>query len=161
MDWNWIWYVLAAVLALVGVGGLIVPVLPGVPLLFAGMLLAAWADGFAHIGWPTLSVLGALTLLSVVIDMLASVFGAQRVGASRLALVGALVGGLVGVLFMPVGLFAGPFAGALAGELISSRQVGKATKVGLGTSLGILVGMALKLALAAAMFGVFALAWWV
>jgi len=161
MDWNLMWYVLAVVLALVGVAGLIVPVLPGVPLLFAGMLLAAWADGFEHLSWPTLTVLGVLTLLSVAIDVLASVFGARRVGASRLALVGALIGGLAGVLFMPIGLFAGPFAGALAGELVSSRHVGKATKVGVGTSLGILVGMALKLALAAAMFGVFALAWWV
>jgi len=161
VDWNALWYVLALMLALIGLVGLVIPAVPGVPLVFAGMLLAAWADGFEHISTLVLVVLGVLTLASVVIDILSSVFGAQRVGASRLALLGAFVGTLAGMFFLPWGLFIGPFAGALAGEYLYSRKLGKATRVGVGTSLGIMVGMAIKLALTVVMFGVFALAWWI
>jgi len=161
VEFHFLWYALALVLALIGLAGLIVPAVPGVPLVFAGMLLAAWADGFERIGAFVLIVLGALTLVSVVIDVLSSVLGAQRVGASRLALVGAFVGGLAGMFFLPLGLFIGPFAGALAGEWLYTRKLGKAAKVGVGTSVGILIGMTLKLALTVAMLGVFALAWWI
>jgi len=161
VEFNFLWYVLALVLALTGLAGLIVPAVPGVPLVFAGMLLVAWADGFERIGAFVLIVLGVLTLVSVVIDVLSSVLGAQRVGASRLALAGAFVGGLAGMFFLPLGLFVGPFAGALTGELLYGRKLGKAAKVGVGTSVGIIIGMALKLALTVAMLGVFALAWWI
>jgi len=161
MEWNILWYVLALVLAFIGLVGLVIPAVPGVPLVFAGMLLAAWVDGFEHIGTLVLVVLGMLTLASVVIDVLSSVFGAQRVGASRLALLGAFVGTLAGMFFLPWGLFIGPFAGATTGEYLYSRKPGKAARVGVGTSLGIALGMALKLALTVVMFGVFALAWWI
>ena len=62
---------------------------------------------------------------------------------------------------MPIGLFVGPFAGALIGEYLHERNLGKATKVGLGTWLGIVLGVALKLGLAMAMIAVFAVAWFV
>ena len=146
MDHSFILYLLAGLLVLVGIAGIVLPALPGVPLVFAGLLLAAWADGFAHVGWLPLVVLGVLTLISLVLDLLSTVIGAQRVGASRLALAGSVIGTVVGLFFMPIGLFAGPFAGALIGEYVHGRQLGKAAKVGFGTWLGIVLG-------------VFALAW--
>jgi uncharacterized protein YqgC (DUF456 family) len=157
-------YVLAALLVVVGLIGIVLPALPGLPLVFAGMLLAAWADGFEHIGAVTLVVLGVLTLLSLAVDFWATAAGAKRVGASRLALVGAVIGTLVGLLFAPIGLFAGPFAGAALGELLHLRRIdyrvlGQATRVGFGTWFGIVFGVALKLMLACAMLGLFALAW--
>ncbi|MGN6513777.1 MAG: DUF456 domain-containing protein [Lysobacteraceae bacterium] len=157
-------YVIAAVLVLVGVAGIVLPALPGVPLVFAGMLLAAWADGFHRIGAATLVVLGALTLLSLGADFWATAVGAKRVGASRLAIAGALLGMLAGFWFGPIGLFAGPFAGAALGELVTLRRLdgdglGRATRVGFGTWLGIVLGVALKLMLAFAMLGLFAWAW--
>ncbi|GHE33861.1 DUF456 domain-containing protein [Vulcaniibacterium thermophilum] len=160
MDFQTVWYVIAALLVLVGIAGVILPALPGLPLVFAGMLVAAWADGFDKVGPLMLTVLGLLTLLSLGIDVLAASVGAKRVGASRLALAGAVIGTFVG-LFVggPVGLFAGPFVGALAGELIHVRKLGPATKVGLATWLGIVVGTVLKLGLAFAMLALFALAW--
>ena len=141
------------------------PVLPGVPLMFAGMLLAAWAGDFQTIGAPTLIVLTVLTLVSVAVDFWATAHGAKRVGASRTAMWGAAIGTVVGLLFGLPGLVFGPFAGALAGELLHHRslhphRVGHATKVGAGTWVGLLLGTALKLALAFAMLGLFALAWW-
>ena len=165
MDWSGILYLLAFTLALIGMAGIILPALPGLPLVFAGMLLAAWTDGFEHVGpWP-LVILGVLTALSFAVDFWATAVGAQRVGASRSALVGTVVGTFAGLFFGLPGLFIGPFAGAVTGELISLRRLqatdlGQATRVGVGTWIGIALGVALKLALAVLMLAIFALAWW-
>lgn len=159
MDYSFIFYLIAGLLVVVGLAGIILPALPGVPLVFIGLLVAAWTDGFERVGWLPLVVLGVLTLISVVIDVLSTVIGAQKVGASKLALLGAAIGTVVGLFFMPIGLFVGPFAGALVGEYVHGRQLGQATKVGIGTWLGIVLGVALKLGLAMAMIGLFAAAW--
>ncbi|WP_454831227.1 DUF456 domain-containing protein [Pseudoxanthomonas wuyuanensis] len=159
MDIDTLYYAVAALLIVVGIAGVILPVLPGLPLVFVGMLLAAWAGDFQQVGWVSLTALGLLTLLSVAVDFLATMVGAQRVGASRKALLGALIGTFAGLFFGPVGLFAGPFVGALLGELWHGRQIGQAAKVGFGTWLGIVLGVVLKLGLAFAMIGLFAFAW--
>lgn len=159
MDPTPIYYVLAGLLILVGIAGTVLPALPGLPLVFAGMLLAAWAGNFQEVGWVPLLILGLLTLLSLGIDFLATSLGAKRVGASKLAVAGAVLGTFAGLFFGPVGLFAGPFVGALGGELIHGREVRQATKVGFGTWLGIVFGVVLKLGLAFAMVGLFAFAW--
>ena len=78
-----------------------------------------------------------------------------------LALIGAVVGTFAGLFFGPVGLFVGPFVGALLGELWHGKELGQATKVGLGTWLGIVLGIVLKLGLAFGMLGLFAFAWFV
>ena len=154
-----LYYALAVILILVGIAGVILPALPGLPLVFIGMLLAAWAGDFQQIGWVTLVVLGLLTLLSVAVDFFATLVGAKRVGASKKALWGAVLGTFVGIFFGPIGLFAGPLVGALLGELWHGKEIGQATKVGLGTWLGIVLGVVLKLGLAFAMLGLFVFAW--
>ena len=157
-------YVLAVVLVLVGLAGIVLPALPGVPLVFAGLLVAAWADGFHRIGVATLVVLGVLTVLSLGVDLWATAVGAKRVGASRLAIIGAVFGTLAGIWLGPIGLVFGPFAGAAVGELIALRKLdgaglGQATRVGVGTWFGLVFGVVLKIALAFAMLGLFAWAW--
>ena len=159
-----LYYLIAVALVVIGLIGTVLPALPGLPLVFAGMLLAAWAGGFEQISVATVVVLGLLTLASLAIDFWATAHGAKRVGASRLAIIGAIVGTFAGLLFGPVGIFVGPFAGALVGELLHGRRLGigplgQATKVGAGTWLGIVFGVVLKLTLAFAMIGLFALAW--
>lgn len=158
-------YVLGAILVLIGLAGIVLPALPGLPLVFAGMVLAAWAEHFTRIGIGTLVALGVLTLLSVAVDFWAAALGAKRVGASRLAIAGAIIGTVAGLFFGIVGVFIGPFCGAVAGELMHGRRldpaaIGQATKVGVGTWLGIVFGIALKLTLALAMLALFAWAWW-
>lgn len=165
MDTQSIWYAIAIVLVLVGLAGIVLPALPGLPLVFVGMLVAAWAGGFEQVGGWTLLVLAVLTLVSIGVDFLASAAGARRVGASRLAVGGALAGTVVGLFFGLVGVFVGPFVGAVAGELVArrgfgQRAIGQAAKVGIGTWFGLFVGIVLKLTLAFAMIGIFALAWW-
>jgi uncharacterized protein YqgC (DUF456 family) len=151
-------YVLAALLILVGFAGTILPVVPGVPLVFLGMLLAAWTDGFQHAGVFTLVVLGLLALTALLVDFVAGLLGAKKVGASRLALFGAAVGTVVGNFFGIPGLLLGPFAGALLGEHHSGGTMRRATDVGIAAWLGFLLGAVFKLALCFAMLGIFALA---
>lgn len=165
MDPTALFYLMAAALILIGLIGTVLPALPGLPLVFAGMLLAAWAGGFQQVGIPMLVLLGGLTLVSLAIDFWATALGARRVGASRKAIVGAMLGTFAGLFFGPLGLLLGPFAGALAGELWHRRRfggsdLGDAAKIGFGTWLGILFGIVLKLGLAFAMLGLFALDWW-
>ena len=157
-------HAIAAILVLVGLAGTILPALPGLPLVFAGLLLSAWADGFQNVDWGWMLPLGLLTLLSLVVDFWATAMGAKRVGASRSAVIGSVIGTFAGLFFGPIGLLAGPFAGALAGELIHRRRLhgddlAHATRIGIGTWLGVVFGIALKLALAFGMIGMFAIAW--
>lgn len=146
-------------LALVGLAGAILPMLPGTPLVLAGLVLAAWADGFAHVGWPTLMMLSVLTAAAYGAELLATTLGAKRAGASRLGLAGALIGTFAGMFFGLAGLIAGPFLGAVAGEYLARRDLYHAGNVGLGSWLGLVVGGAAKLALAFTMVGVFILGW--
>ena len=153
-------YALAVLLVLIGLMGVVLPALPGLPFVFAGMLLAAWADGFREIGWVTLVILGLMTAVSFFVDFWATAHGAKRWGASKYAVWGAVLGTFAGLFIMPpVGLFVGPFLGALIGELIHGKEIRKAAQVGFGTWLGIMFAIVLKLGLAFAMIGVFAFAW--
>ncbi len=154
-------WILAILLMLAGALGIVLPALPGVPLLFAGMLLAAAIEDFQRIGWLTLGVLGLLALLSVLIEFTASALGARRVGASARAVWGALLGTIVGIFFGVPGLVLGPFLGAVVGELTAHGQVLQAGRVGIATWLGLVFGTLAKLAIACAMIGVFVLAYFV
>ncbi len=155
---DWLWYGLAALLVIGGLAGTILPVLPGVPMVFLGLWLAAWADDFSHVGAGILWLLGAMALLSVVIDLLASLLGAQRAGATRGGLVGAGLGTVIGFFFGLPGIVLGPLAGAVIGELLYRRGLGTAAEVGLATWIALLVAAALKLALVFVMLGIFILA---
>jgi hypothetical protein len=154
-----LWLVLAVVLVCVGVAGSVLPALPGVPLVFAGLLLAAWAGDFQQVTWVPLVVLGLLTVMSFVIDLAATALGAKRVGATKLAVLGAALGTLGGLFLGLPGLVLGPFVGAVAGELLSHGQVQQATRAGLATWMGLIFGTLAKLALVFTMLGVFALAY--
>jgi uncharacterized protein YqgC (DUF456 family) len=149
------WWVLAIALIIGGVFGTFLPVLPGAALVFGGMLLAAWIDEFQRIGWITLTILGVLTALVFFIDVVAALLGAKRVGASRLAIVGAAVGTVVGMFFGIVGVLIAPFVGAVLGELIARGRIDHAARVGFGTWLGMVVGALAKMAVVLAMIGVF------
>jgi uncharacterized protein YqgC (DUF456 family) len=158
MDALTIYYVIAGLLILAGIAGTILPALPGVPLVFAGMLLAAWANDFQEVPVWVIVLLGAMTLVSLAVDFFASLLGAKRAGASKKALWGAALGTVVGMFLGIPGLLLGPFVGAVAGEMIGGREWREASKIGFGTWLGIAVGTALKLALAFGMLGIFVLA---
>lgn len=150
-------WVLGVALVLVGLAGLFFPAIPGAVLVFAGLVVAAWADDFAYAGWGTLTVLGVLALLTYPADFLASAFGARRYGASPRAVTGAVIGAVVGIFFGLVGVLLGPFLGAVIGEFSAQRHLGQAGRAGFGATVGIVLGTAAKLALAFTMLGIFAI----
>jgi uncharacterized protein YqgC (DUF456 family) len=155
MDPIW-WWALAIALIVVGVIGTFLPVLPGVILIFGGMLLGAWIDNFERVGWVTLVILGVLTGLVLVVDIVSGLLGAKRVGASRLAIIGAAIGTVVGLAFGIVGVLIAPFIGAVIGEVITRGKLAPAARVGVATWIGMVVGALAKLAFVLAMLGVFA-----
>jgi uncharacterized protein YqgC (DUF456 family) len=151
-------YLLAALLILVGLAGAILPMLPGIPMLFGGIWLAAAVDNYQHLGKWWLLAIGLLGAVGVITDFVASTLGAKRVGASPRALWGAGAGTLLGMFFGIPGLIFGPFAGALLGELASGTSVLRSTHVGMATWLGLLFGTLLKLVISCVMIGLFAVA---
>jgi uncharacterized protein len=151
--------IVGAVLVAVGLAGIIVPALPGVPLVFAGLILAASADGFQKVGVVTLVVLGLLTALSFVVDFAAAALGAKKMGASKWALLGSALGVFVGLFFGLPGLLLGPFVGAVVAELVTRRDWKQAGRSGVGAWIGFLLGAIGKLTLAFAMLGIFLAAW--
>lgn len=158
--WPILGWTLALVLVVAGLVGTLLPILPGAPLVFFGLWLIALIDGYRHVGWPTLTLLGLIVVLTVVIDFAASALGARKVGASRQAVTGALLGSIVGLFFGLPGLLLGPFVGAVIGELVAQSRVEHAARVGIATWLGLLAGSIAKLALCLTMLLVFAFAWW-
>lgn len=146
---------LGAVMVVVGIAGTVLPILPGILLVFGGLFVAAWADGFQRVGLGGLSIIGVLALLSFGADFIATLLGAKRVGASPLALAGAAIGAVIGVFFGIVGVFIGPFIGAVVGEYLARGRVVQAGKVGLGTWLGLLVAAVAKVVIAFLMIAVF------
>jgi len=148
------WLCALALIAL-GLAGLIFPALPGAPLLFLGLLAAAWVEDFQYVGTRTLAVLGVLALLTYGVDLWAAMFGAKRFGASKRAVLGAVIGSVVGIFFGIPGVIFGPFIGAVFGELLAQGGVRQAARAGVGASTGVVLGVALKLALAFGMLGVF------
>ena len=156
MDWTIIWWVLAVLIVIGGLVGTVIPSLPGVPLIFGSLLLAAWADGFEHVGVTTLAILGGLAVLAWLVDFLAAALGAKRLGASQRAFWGAAFGAIAGMFFGIPGLVLGPFVGAVVAELSGGKDVKQAGRAGYGAWIGVVIGTAAKLAIAFLMVGIFA-----
>ena len=151
-------YIIAGILIIVGLVGTVLPALPGLPLMFCGMLLGAWAGDFKEISVWTIVLLAILMLVSVAVDFLATLLGAKKFGASKKAMLGAAIGTLAVFVFSIPGLILGPFVGAIIGEMMDGKEWRAATKTGFGTWLGLAIGTALKLALAFCMLGIFVMA---
>ncbi|WP_434635132.1 DUF456 domain-containing protein [Chromobacterium sp. CV08] len=151
-------YLAAALMVVAGLAGTVLPALPGLPLLFGGLLLASWLDNFQHLGAISLTVLAVLAALGLLIDFVAGLLGAKATGASKQALWGAFIGSLVGLFFGIAGVVLGPLIGAVVGEFIARKDAFQAGKVGIGTFVGFLVGAVAKVACAFAMLATAALA---
>ena len=96
------------------------------------------------VGVHYIAIMGALTLLSVLVDYIAGVWGAKKAGSSRFGMFGAALGIVVGLFFGPIGILVGPWLGAFAGEYLVLRDVNQAVGVATGTVIGIFAGIAFK-----------------
>lgn len=152
---NVLLWVLGIVLVVVGLVGIILPALPGTILIFAGLAIAAWADGFSRVGIATLVVIGVIAAASYGVDFVAAALGVKRLGASPRAMVGAGLGTLLGLFLGLPGLVLGPFLGAMLGELSANRDFARAGRAGLAAWLGFAIGAVVKVALAFSMIAIF------
>jgi uncharacterized protein YqgC (DUF456 family) len=148
-------FILAASLVVAGIVGLAFPALPGAPLLFLGLVIAAWAEDFQYVGTGTLTALALIAILTYAVDLAAGAFGVQRFGASSRAMAGAAIGALVGIFFGLIGVIVGPFLGAAIAELTLAGELRAAGRAGIGATIGLAIGTAAKIALAFAMLGIF------
>ena len=147
--------IFALLLMAVGVAGSILPGLPSTPLVLIAAIAHKIYFGPAGAAWWVLALLAMFTVLSLVMDYAASVYGAKRLGATWRGAVGAIVGGLIGLFFNLPGILLGPFVGAALFEMAGGREWKAASKAGVGATLGLLAGALGKVACCVAMMGLF------
>ncbi len=151
-------------LLFLGLVGAVLPMLPGPFLIWLGALLWAWGDGFERVGWPTLIVLGALTLIAWSSDLFLNAVVSRRAGASWKSIGGAIVGGIAGGLLLsgwiPVlgtllGAAAGGVAGMWAVEYLDKRNFRAARAAVRAYLASMALAAALEVTLAIVMIGIF------
>jgi len=149
-------FALTLVAMLVGLIGIVLPVIPGTVVIFLAALLYALFEGFQTVGWPTLVLLGLMTTVAVTADIWASSIGAKAGGASGWSVVAGLVGGLVGfiVFSLPGGLL-GAILGVLLTEILRLGDWRQALKAGGGWALGWALATVVQLGLGLAMVAIF------
>jgi hypothetical protein len=141
--------VLSALLIIVGIIGSLVPVLPGPPIGFSGLLILSLLTSYTFTT-AELVVVGVLTGLVTVLDYVIQIYGVKKYGGGKMAINGTVVGFIVGLLFGPLGMILGPFLGAYGGALIEKGKTENQSppiKIALGAFLGFLGGTVLKMAL--------------
>lgn len=154
--------ILGLILLVIGILGIVYPALPGLPLMFVGALLMAWAQDFGYMAWWSLGTILIISIVGSLLDYVAGTLGAKFTGASKQAIIGSVIGAIVGALLSLTGMlpaiFLGPLIGAALGEFIAKRDLLKAGKVGIGTFIGFIVGVMAKLACALIIVVIVALA---
>jgi uncharacterized protein YqgC (DUF456 family) len=142
---GWIAFAAAVLVMLLGVAGTVVPILPGLPLVWLAMAGFAAVEGFVRVDGTFLLTTLAVVVAAEVADQFGRAYGARRFGAGRAGSIGAVIGSIAGLFFLPVGLVLGPFLGATVGELLAGKDGPDAVRAGFGGLIGALGSMVVKL----------------
>jgi uncharacterized protein len=142
---DYILLILGILLMVLGIIGCLVPVLPGPPFSFLGLILLHLTR-FGHFSNTTLITLGSIAVVVTVLDYIVPIWGTKRFGGSKYGARGATVGLIIGLFLGPMGIILGPLIGAFVGEMIFRDDIAYAIKAGFGSLLGFLTGIGLKLA---------------
>jgi hypothetical protein len=142
---DYILVVLGALIMILGIIGCLVPVLPGPPLNFLGLLLLHFTK-FAQFTRWTLIIFASIAIVVTILDYLVPMWGTKKFGGSKYGTRGAAIGLVIGLFLGPLGIIIGPLAGAFVGEMIFRDDVNYAIKAGFGSLVGFLAGVGLKLA---------------
>lgn len=161
--------ILGLILMALGLIGTILPILPGLPLIWIGALLWAWGDGFQQVGWPTLIVLAIIAVAGWGVSLLVTPAISRRAGVSWRAIGGAILGGILGGIFLSflpvIGTFFGALLGAVIGMWFVEYQIRgderAATAAVRAYLSGVAVTTALNLLLALIMIAIFLWQAWV
>ena len=154
--WTVLLFIGTLLIMSVGLAGVILPVLPGVPMIWLGAFLYGLFTGFEEINWNVLGIFAIMTGFTIILDYVANLYGAKRMGATRWGILGALFGMLVGLFTAGlIGLLIGSFVGAVLGEILSGKTQSQALRAGIGTFLGFLGGTLIKFIVGSIMIGIF------
>ena len=135
--------VFAFLLLVAGIAGCVLPLLPGPPLAYAGMLLLHLTDK-VHFTTPQLVIWVVVVIVLQVVDYITPLLGSKYSGGTSFGNRGCMAGTLLGLFFMPWGVIVGPFIGAVVGEMLGGQDLSHAIRAGIGTLLGFLFGTLLK-----------------
>lgn len=133
------------ILMVIGLLGCLVPILPGPPLSYAGILFLQFSR-FGNFSRLTLIILAGITITVTILDYVVPVWGTKKFGGSKYGIRGATVGLIIGFFLGPAGIILGPLIGAFVGEMIFKDDVSYAFRAGIGSLFGFLTGVGLKLA---------------
>ncbi len=140
--------IIASILFLLGLLGTVIPLLPGAPIIWFGMLIYGFITNFMFLSWKFLLFQGIIVLIILLIDYISGAWGAERYGGSRASIYGSILGGFLGIfLFGPLGIVLGPFIGAILMELLKGQSFEKSLQIGWGTIIGFFGGTLLKFVL--------------
>ena len=130
---------------LVGLAGCILPILPGPPISFVGLLLLQFSR-FADYSLNFMLLMGFIALLVSIVDYVVPVWGTKKMGGSKAGIWGAAIGMFIGIFFFPpIGLIVGPLVGAILAESIKGEDFQKSFRAGMGSLLGFILGIGIKL----------------
>ncbi len=149
--------VLGFILMLVGILGSFLPVLPGPPISWVGLLLL-YSTSAITMNWTFLAITLAIALVVFGLDYVIPAIGTKKFGGTKAGVIGTTVGLLVALIFPvlgPFGIIIWPFVGALVGELLNKADKKTATKAAFGSFLGFLTGTFLKFMVAIVYLGLF------
>jgi uncharacterized protein YqgC (DUF456 family) len=158
MDWQqWTGLAVTWFVMLIGTLGCVLPAVPGAPLVFlAAVAHRLYFGAEQSVGNLGLGIIIGLMVFSLVLDYLATMYGAKKLGATRNGIIGSVVGGIAGLLLFNIpGALIGPFVGALSFEMLGGKDWKTSGKAGLGATLGLLGGAVGKVACSLAMAAVF------
>lgn len=131
-------------LMILGIIGCLVPVLPGPPFSFIGLILLHLSR-FGQFTSSTLITLGAIAVIVTILDYVVPIWGTKKFGGSKYGMRGATVGLIIGLFLGPAGIILGSLIGAFVGEMIYRDDFRYAIKAGFGSLIGFLAGIGLKL----------------
>ena len=140
--------VLGAALVLIGFIGSVLPIIPGPPISWAGLLLLKWTDYVNDHGAAyenALWILLFFVILVTILDYVVPIMGTKKYGGSKRGVWGATIGVVVGLFFGPLGIIIGPFLGAYIGEITTGKKNSDALRAAWGSFMGFLLGVGLKL----------------
>ncbi len=151
--------IMVIIFFLVGLAGIVLPVIPSLPVIWSGILLYAIFTDFEKVTMTIVIVTGIFMVVGTMLDFVAGIFGAKAYGASWAGVLGALIGSIVGFMISSIfGIFIGAFIGAFIGEYLKYRKTHPAIKAGIGTILGFIFGVALKVFISFVIIGIFIIA---
>ena len=137
--------ILGSVFMIAGILGCVLPVLPGPPLSYLGLLFLHFTEKY-QFSPRFLLVWGVITLVVFLLDYIIPAWGTKKFGGSKFGVWGSIAGLLIGLFFFPpVGIIAGPFAGAVIGDLIAGKKTESALRSRFGSFVGFVLGTLVKL----------------